>query len=191
LKEGPVIRLSAIVCVLACLLVSRAYCQEDKPAEVPTYDVTLTEFQLKSGHDPELSFADIIRDFQDREKKDNITLAETVRLTLQANFECTVRFGKQVQVTKGIINNPRGVQRVTQTMQVGTMAQIRVTPEDGKLILKLRYTASRLGDEAPEDAPPDVLSSTYNATVAVEPGKPALVGGTDQENASYLIVYVR
>ena len=185
------IRLSIIACVATCLLVSPAWSQKNEPAERATYDVTLTEFQMKSGQEPEISFKEIIDAFHDRENRDNLILVETLRLTLQADLECTAQFSRQVTVTEGIVRNPRGVQRRTKTVKLGTMAQIRVTPEDDKLTLRLRYTASRLGGEIPEDSPPDMLNSTYETTIAVQRGKPALVGGGDVDGSSYLMVYVR
>ena len=184
------IRTLTIAMLVAGLL---PHCVEaqDGSDDRATYEVALTEFRLKSGHAPESSSEEIIRDFHDRDKKDNLEVVETLRLTVQSDLECRVQFGKRLQVTKGIVNNPRGVQRVTQTMEVGTVAQIRVAPKNGKLLLQLDYSASRLAEDGPEDGPPDVFTSTYQATMAIEKGKPTLVGGMDSDSASYLIIYVR
>ena len=186
-------RLSTVMCLFACLLTDNAYSQEEREQDTrKTYQVTLTEFRLESGHDPEASSQDIIRAFQDRQNNDNVSLVETLRLTLQANLECTVQYGRRASVVTGVVNNPRvGVQRTMKTMEVGTLAQVSVIPKNDKMILELSYSASRFDEQRQDDQRPDVLTSNFTTSVPVELGKPTLVGGTDSDIASYLIVYVR
>ena len=75
-------------------------------------------------------------------------------------------------------------------MSIGTLVQVKATPQDGKVLLKVAYTASRMDDNEAEDKPSDIATITFNSTLLLEIGKATLVGGVTSDTNNYLMVTI-
>ncbi len=156
-----------------------------------SYEMVLTEFRFDTDPDAEISSDEILRQFQDRNSDDDIVLVETVRLRTQADIECQIQYGKQLEVTTGIIQNGRGQQRVTQTIAIGTILRVILSPEDGKVLVRMTYESSKLEGEGDVDSPPDTTKSTLQTTVLAEPGELMLLGGQASGKGRFFVAVVR
>jgi len=69
---------------------------------------------------------------------------------------------------------------------------VRPTPkkQDGKVFLKIDYTASRMDGEASEEGHPESTTFTIESTNLIEIGKPLLVGGSSSESSNYLLLKI-
>lgn len=103
-----------------------------------------------------------------------------------------VQFGRRATVTVGRTSAGPGrpTARHTQQQEVGTQVRVLASQQEGKVLLKLSYNASRLEGEGTEDSPPDTSTVQFDTTLLLEPGTPTLVGGTSSKTGSYLLVSV-
>ena len=157
-------------------------------AEPSAYIVEFTEFQLKGPPNTKLNAHDLVRVLEEEKTSDNVKFVETVRLSVLTNHESLVQFGKAVTVTVGAVLSASGRARNTQTRQVGTIARVTASHQNGHVLLKLMYEAARHNGQGTDDSPPDVTTSKFETTLLLKPGIPALVGGTSAEPSSYLLV---
>lgn len=124
---------------------------------------------------------------------------EGIRLTTLPGLKNTVQNQKQIQIQTGMTYTPTARQGIPayQSQQVGTLLTVQLT-EDKKsdkepLVLSISYEASRLSDEAPADQqkPPSIVLKSFNTTLRLEPGWPALVGSFQSgETGQHFVVTV-
>lgn len=162
----------------------------DSPAQ--SYVVQFTEFRLKSSSDPKLSASEIVKSFEQMRDDGKVELVEVVRLSTLAGYESMVQFGKMASVTVGTTAAlpGRGPTRQLQRQSVGTLVRVTAEPQEGKVLLKLAYEASRFEGAGQEDSPPDTVTVQFNTTLLIETGKPTLVGGTSADATTFLLVSI-
>lgn len=69
--------------------------------------------------------------------------------------------------------------------------QVKATPQEGKVLLKIAYTVSRMNDDnLSEEKRPDIVTVTIKSTLLLEIGKATLVGGTTSDTNDFLMVTV-
>lgn len=164
---------------------------ETSGAPTNVYVVQLTEFRMKRASDVKMTAGEIIKEFEEKKDKGDIEIVETIRMSTLANFESMVQVGRKVTVVTGVMNAPgRAPVRQMQNQMVGTMVRLTAEPRDSKTMLRLSYEASRLDGEGEEDIPPDIKTFQIETSLLVDPAKLVLVGGSNADSTSYLVVSV-
>ena len=155
-----------------------------------SFHLQFTEFRFK--HSPEVSRTsnEIVQSFDQLNKEGKIELVQTVRLNVLEYHENTVQIGKNVSVVSGVTRTAQGQQQSRQSMSIGTLVQVKATPQDGKVLLKVAYTASRMDDNESEEKPSDIATITFNSTHLLEFGKATLVGGVTSDTNNFLMVTI-
>lgn len=152
--------------------------------------VQFTEFRFKHSPDVSRTSSEIVQSFDQLNKEGKIEIVQTVRINVLEYHENMVQIGKNVSVVSGVTRTPQGQQQSRQSMSIGTLVQVKATPQDGKVLLKVAYTASRLDDNEIEDKPSDIATITFNSTLLLETGKATLVGGVTSDTNNFLMVTI-
>lgn len=155
-----------------------------------SYFVQFTEFRIKHSVDVNRTSNEITQSFDQLNKEGKIELIETVRLTVPEHHENMVQFGKTTTVTSGTTRTAQGIQQSRSDVPIGTMVQVKATPQEGKVLLKIAYTVSRMDDNLSEEKRPDIVTVTIKSTLLLEIGKATLVGGTTSDTNDFLMVTV-
>ena len=156
-----------------------------------SYFVKFTEFRYKQTLDVNRTSNEIVQSFDQLYKDGKIELIQTVRLTVPEYHENMVQFGKTTTVTSGLTRTAQGIQQQSrQSVPIGTMVQVKATPQDGKVLLKIVYTISRMDDNLTEDRQPDILTVQINSTLLLEIGKATLVGGSTSDTNNFVMVTI-
>lgn len=187
----------ALLLVLGAWGAGVAAAQEDNPGAAsppPTpatrsYVVQFTEFRLQDSADPKLAAREIVQSFDALQAEGKLQVTETVRLSALEGCECMAQFGKQAAITVGVTRGqPAGYARQVQYQQVGTMVRVTAKAQQDRVALQLSYEASHLGESDADDRPPETSTIQYNTTLLLQPGAPALVGGSSAGPSSFLLV---
>ncbi len=75
-------------------------------------------------------------------------------------------------------------------MSLGTLVQVKATPQESKVLLKVAYTVSRMDDNLSEEKQPDTVTVTFNSTLLLDIGKATLVGGMASDTTDFLMVTI-
>lgn len=165
----------------------------EKPAaaKAQSYVVQVTEYRLKDSGDPRLSAQDLLKGFDAMKSDGTLDLIETVRLSALEGHESMSQFGRSTFLTTGVAATGFGGRTTSRTLQqttLGTILTVTASPQEGKVLLKLSYEASRHGEAKAEDTPPDMSKVQVNTTLLVEPGTPTLIGGLSTDDATNLLL---
>jgi hypothetical protein len=152
--------------------------------------VQFTEFRFKHAPDVSRTSSEIVQSLDQLNKDGKIELVQTVRLNVLEYHENMVQIGKNVSVVSGVTRTAQGQQQSRQSMSLGTLVQVKATPQDGKVLLKVAYTASRMDDNESEEKPSDIATITFNSTLLLETGKATLVGGVTSDTNNFLMVTI-
>jgi type II secretory pathway component GspD/PulD (secretin) len=178
-------------------LSSQAGAQDDKPQPPPpvtagaAHIVQVTELRANVPLALKTDSTELLAAVEQFQKDGKVDLLETVRIAALDGQEAMAQFGRQTAVTTGTTQSAPGrTVRSIQMMQVGTLVRVTTQRQDGQVLLKLTYEASRLGEPVNEDSPPDVISVQCNTTLAVSPGQTVLAGGMSSGNSTLLLVTV-
>ena len=156
-----------------------------------SYFVQFTEFRIKHSVDVNRTSSEIAQSFDQLNKEGKIEVIETVRLTVPEHQENSVQFGKTTTVIRGTTRTAQGVQQSLSDVPIGTIVQVKATPQEGKVLLKIAYTVSRMEDDnLSEEKRPDIVTVTIKSTLLLEIGKATLVAGTTSETNDFLMVTV-
>lgn len=176
--------------------------QSDRPSNVfaapdpsvkaeQSFLVQFTEFRFKQSPDVNRTSSEIVQSFDQLNKEGKIELVQTVRLNVLEYHENMVQIGKNASVISGITRTAQGMQQQSrQSVSVGTLVQVKATPQDSKVLLKVAYTASRMDDNEPEEKQSDIATVTFNSTLLLEIGKATLVGGMTSDTNNFLMVNI-
>ena len=152
--------------------------------------VQFTEFRFKHAPDVSRTSNEIVQSFEQLNKEGKIELVQSVRLNVIEYHENMVQISKNVSVVSGVTQTALGQQRSRQSMSIGTLVQVKATPQDSKVLLKVAYTASRMDDNEPEEKPSDIATITFNSTLLLEIGKASLIGGVTSDTNNFLMVTI-
>ena len=150
------------------------------------YLATVAEYHL----DQPFAITATEREIADYIRDQKVEPVETVRLTVMSDAYSHVQFGKRVTVTTGKIVNRDVVTRQTETIETGTILDIRIEQHARGAIANLEYTSSRLEGDGGEDSPPDMTTTTVQSTQVFELGKPRLVGARSANEKSYVMATI-
>ena len=183
-----------------CWLSSQAAAQDDKPqpqmpsppvTSLASYVIQVTELHTNVPIDSKMDSKELLDKFEQLKKDGKVELLETIRLSALEGQESMAQFGRQAAVTAGTsqVMPGRAVRNIQMT-QVGTLVRVTVQRHEDEVLLKLTYEASRLGEQANQDSPPDVVTVQCNTTLAVGPGQTVLAGSMFSANSTLLLVSV-
>jgi hypothetical protein len=180
--------------VLLVVFSSIAQCEErtkdDASAASPSrtqFLVTLSEYHLEGSIPVKASEAEIL----DIMRGAGAIPVETVRMTATLDTESMVQFGKRVTVTTGSVTRGPTTSRQTQSMEIGTILQVRIESNGDGVIAEVDYSTSRLSGSGTDDSPPDVLTTTVKATQIYELGKQRLLTTSSTGDAPCIIVSIQ
>ena len=71
------------------------------------------------------------------------------------------------------------------------MVQVKPTPQENKVLLKVAYTVSRMDNNIGEEKQPDIVTVNLNTTLLLEIGKATLVGGFVSDENDFLMVTIK
>jgi hypothetical protein len=183
-----------------CWLSSQAAAQDDKPqppmssppvTSLASYVIQVTELHTNVPIDAKMDSKELLGKFEQLKKDGTVELLETVRLSALDGQESMAQFGRQAAVTAGTSQvMPGRAVRNIQMREVGTLVRVTVQRHEGKVLLNLTYEASRLGEQANQDSPPDVATVSCKTTLAVGPGQMVLAGSMFSATSTLLLVSV-
>ncbi len=156
-----------------------------------SFFVQFTEFRFKHSLDVHRTSSEIVQTFDQLLKDGKIELVQTVRLTVPEHHENMMQIGKLTSVISGVTRTPQGLQQQSrQNVTLGTLVQVKATPQEGKVLLKVAYTVSRMDDNLAEEKQPDTITVTFNSTLLLDFGKATLVGGITSDTNDFLMVTI-
>jgi hypothetical protein len=150
------------------------------------YLATVAEYRLDQPFSITASEKEVLDYIRDQKMEP----VETVRRTVMSDAYSHVQFGKRVTVTTGKIVNRDVVSRQTETMEIGTILDIRIERHERGATANLEYTSSQLEGDGTEDSPPDITTTTVQTTQVFELGKPRLVGARSGSETSFVIATI-
>ena len=159
-----------------------------------SYFVQFTEFRYKHATDLDVhrTSDEIVLSFDKMLKEGKIELIETIRLTALEFHDNSVQFGKTTSVTSGVTRTAQGIQQQSrQSVPIGTLVQVKPTPQENKVLLKVAYTVSRMDNNIGEEKQPDIVTVNLNSTLLLEIGKATLVGGFASDENDFLMVTIK
>ena len=156
-----------------------------------SYVIQVTELHTDVPIDAKMDSEELLDKFEQLKQDGKVELLKTVRLSALEGQESMAQFGRQTAVTDGTsqVMPGRAVRNIRMT-QVGTLVRVTVQRHEDEVLLKLTYEASRLGEQANQDSPPDVATVQCNTTLAVGRGQTVLAGGMFSANSTLLLVSV-
>ncbi|HEU0068099.1 MAG TPA: hypothetical protein VFQ26_02410, partial [Nitrospiraceae bacterium] len=155
------------------------------------YGVQITELRLDVGIGEKLSRQDILQSLEQAKKDGHVTAVETVRLSILEQHEARVQFTKRVPVTAGTATaGPERTVRNVQQRDVGTMVQLSAQTQGAQVLLQLMYESSRIEGESSDDAPAPTHTVQFSTTLLITPGQPLLVGSTNSDKSTLLLVTI-
>lgn len=155
-----------------------------------SFFVQFTEFRFKHSPDVHRTSSEILQSFDQLLKDGKIEVVQTVRLTVPEYHENMMQIGKLTSVISGVTRTPQGINQSRQNVTLGTLVQVKATPQEGKVLLKVAYTVSRMDDNLSEEKQPDTVTVTFNSTLLLEIGKATLVGGMASDTNDFLMVTI-
>jgi len=174
------------------------YSTENGAASLNLYSIEITEMQFDSADVLDLTSAQIVERFQSMKKDGVVKRAETLRFSAQEQRACLVKHGKLTSLTTGTMTTPARspvqasqVMRQTSRVEVGTHAELIITPADtGRVSIDILYESSRLDGEATDGGQPDIVSSKIETSLVVELGKTMVIYGASAEPNVFLLLTV-
>ena len=149
------------------------------------YFITLSEYKLLDPVPTAKTDEEIIRLIEERK----LEPVETIRLSAISGLESSVAFGKMVYVTVGQNVNGRDRRSNITSFDTGTVLTITAAPQDDGVLVKIKYTSSRVLQET-DDSQPEHSSIKLTSSPVLSLNKPALLASRSSNGSSYLVVNV-
>lgn len=189
--RAALISLFAVVLAPTLAIAQEIQSPKDSDAKpLQTYVVEIAEIHLSGEAAQRLKAKEIAQSLEQLTKDGHVELREKVRLSVLAHHESSVLFGRQTAVTQGTVTTREGRQRNMTSINLGTTLQVSAEPHHEDVLLKLKYQASRLGKEIPEDHAPDMDTVRFTSELALRPGKPVVVAGSTAKDGTFLLVSI-
>lgn len=158
---------------------------EEKSPE--QYLVTVAQHQLNDNSLSDLTSAGILAAIKDQ----NASPVETISLSATAGNETRASFGRSVSVTTGkVVARGGAVSRNHQRRDLGTILNVKLTPEEANVSLELSFESSRLVGEAAKDSPPDVASTSLAFSQVFTLGQPTLIAASTGGESIYVVLTI-
>jgi hypothetical protein len=160
-----------------------------------SYLVELVEFRLGDAPSAALSAEEILDRLNRSADDDSVEVIQTFHLSAVAGHESMANVGLQAAITSGVqFMQPRGGPippiRNLEQVHLGTALMVTARPAGDKIRISVRYEASRIDGERPEDGPPDIVSITLQSQLLVTSGQRILLGGARGAPSSYATIIV-
>jgi hypothetical protein len=188
---------AALILIFAVVFVSTPAVAQEKQSPkdsdakpLQSYIVEITEVHLSAEAAQGLKVNELARSLERLTQDGHVDLVEKVRLSVLARHESIAQFGLQTAITQGTVATREGLQRNTMMVHVGTMVQVSAEPHHEDVLLKLKFEASRLGKEIPEDHAPDIETVSFSSELLLRPGKPVVAIGSTAKGGAYLLVSI-
>jgi|GEM_PF-2317381 len=167
---------------------------DDQPRPKPAYLIELVEFCFDEPPTAALSAKDVLQRLsQAAEEGSGVEVIQTFHLSAVAGQESRVQVERLTAIITGVSQSPipsRTGQgqappiRSMQQVELGTSLTVKAQPADSKISIEVRYAASRIQGERPEDGPPDIVSFTIQSQLPVVSGQPVLLGSANGGSSS-------
>ena len=95
-----------------------------------------------------------------------------------------------IAVTTGVTQGVNGKSRSMTARPIGTTVKATAEPQQGKVLVKLSYQASRNLGEVKEDITPDMETINIESSLLLEIGKRVVVAASTTSESSFLLVTV-
>lgn len=151
------------------------------------YMLTLAEYELEEAIPLGLSEAEVLELI----RKSKASPVGTIRMSAVEDTESMVQFGRRVAITTGQVSIGRGTSRRTEFMETGTIVSVRIAPHAKGAIADVDFSASRLDGDGSDDTPPEVVTTTAQATQIYAMGKERLLASTSLGDKTCIVITVR
>jgi hypothetical protein len=163
--------------------------EDDLPRAKPSYLIELVEFRFSEPPAATLSAEAVLQRLNQAAEEDSgVEVLQTFHLSAVVGQESRVQVERLTAITTGLTQSPipsRAGQvqappiRSLQQVELGTSLTLKVLPAGEKLSVEVRYAASRIEGERPEDGPPDIVSFTIESQLSAVSGQQLLLGGAN------------
>lgn len=181
----------AVAALSTTFLIARG---EETPAKnaksLKTYTVTVVEFHLKSNAEPTAALSKIAEDFDKLSAGGDVSLVETVKVSVLEQHPTSVLFGKTMQVLSGVAQTQAGKQRSYKQHSLGTHLTVSAEPVEDQVLLKIKYEAMRIAGELKEELPPDFATTNVDSSALLKIGDRIVLAGDSAEGSTFLLVSV-
>ncbi len=166
--------------------------EDDQLRAKPSYLIELVEFRFHEPPAAALSAEDVLQRLnQAAEEGSGVEVIQTFHLTAVARQESLAQVERLTAITTGVSQSPipsrtaenRPIRNMKQ-VELGTSLTVKAQPADSEISVAVRYAASRIQGERPEDGPPDIVSFTIQSQLSVVSGQQVLLGGADGASSS-------
>lgn len=168
---------------------------DQQPLASPSYLIELVEFRFNEAPSASLTAEDILGRLRQPAAGNGVEVIQTFHLLAVAGQESMAKVEVQTAVTSGVAypqgrGGPAPPIRHLQQMKLGTTLTAKVQPVESKILVEVRYSASRIEGERPEDGPPDIVAFTLQSQLLIAPGQQTLLGGASGTSSSYAVLSV-
>ncbi len=161
--------------------------EDDQPRAKPSYLIELVEFRLHEPPAAALSAKEVLQRLkQAAEEGSGVEVIQTFHLTAVAGQESMAQVELLTAITTGVTQSPIPIRtgqaspiRSMQQVELGTSLTVKAQPADSEISVAVRYAASRIQGERPEDGPPDIVSFTIQSQLSIVSGQQVLLGGAN------------
>ncbi len=168
---------------------------DQRPQAKTSYLIELVEFRLGEPPSPALTAEEILNWLSQSAEDNEVEVTQAFHLLAVAGQESMVQVELQTAIITGIASTQgRGGQvspiRSVQQRSLGTTLTVMAQPANDQIQVSVRYAATRIAGERPEDGPPDIISFTLQSQLLVTPGQRVLLGGANGASSSYAAITV-
>jgi hypothetical protein len=168
---------------------------DPRPQPKKSYLIELVEFRLGEPPSPTLTAEEILDRLSQPADDNGVEVVQTFHLSAVAGQESMAQVQLQTAITTGVQHvqargGPVPPVRSLRDMNLGTTLTVTAEPADDKIRVSVRYAASRIDGERPEDGPPDIVSFTLQSQLMVTPGQRVLLGGANGASSSYAAITI-
>ncbi|WP_153557369.1 hypothetical protein [Roseimaritima sediminicola] len=178
---------------VACFLLPTSLAAQEaeraaaEPTEQPQrYLITVSEYRLDI--DAAQLTAEAIAEAREAE---GVAPVEVIMLSTMASAESMVQFGRSMTVTIGhVVSNRNVTARRTEEREVGTLLRLTAEPAGEKVAAKIEFECSRPVGQGSEDAPPDMVTTSFDTTQVFELGEPTLIAASTSGEPSFFFMTI-
>ncbi len=180
---------SILSMIVVLLFTTLAVSQEDKKDAntVPTqYTVSVSEIRVNLAADLPISLEDIAENYAQYQKKEQVTLMETVTFSVVEGRKFSVLYGRTVPVVYAVSGNVKKMR----DQPLGFTVAAMVKRIENQLNIELSYQASRILEPTDDDVPPEIDRVELKTDTLIMPGKTKAIMAKADTESSFLIVSV-
>lgn len=152
------------------------------------YLVGLAEYEFEKPVPMGLSESEII----DAIERSKMMPIATLRMTVVAGTESMVEISRRVSIVEStVVRGTTAVAKNFDNLKIGAVLRIRISTHADGALADVDYTTSRIDGDAKGDPPPDIVSSSANATQIYALGQPRLLSLAGGKKTTCVLITVR